>query len=492
MCLCIGFNSLAQINEKEAFQTFKQAREAYKNEQYEKASTLLLKTKKLLGNSNVRIQPMLIKSLAKIEDWRQAETEIGVYYKLNPDEKLVEFQDIKKLEGLVNQMVIAEENAFQRAKSDKSVSQYKDYLNKYPYGKHRLTVENLLQNQKDENAWQKAVKEGTTASYYQYLNKYREGNYAAKAKEQIQTWDDNAYSKAVNDGSQEALNYYLKNYPRGDYRNQIRIKLRERKELDVYQTAKSSGNLKDYESYATLYPDGKYINEAQTAIENAYYRAGIYAFKNKYYSLAERHFEKYMTRFPTGKHIREVTQKMKIAKRKLKQFSSTYIAYSFEVDNPYGFSIGRLNTKKAGFYTNFKFNSEVFTAANTIYSIEDDYTHTSDDVIVPSGMFDNGNVGISMGLTYKVIYPFWIYGGLGVNYAAVSQRIYNANDDWDTEWFFNTSRSSFYVAPEVGLTGKLFNKIMIKYGVVIHNGETRSQVGLGLAFGYRSKGRYIR
>lgn len=124
---CSIISVTAQINEQEAFQTYKQAREAFQNENFETSSKLLLKTKELLGSTNIRIQPMLIKSLVSIEDWRQAKTEITSYYGLNPDKELVEYQEIVNLEKKIETKIYEEEQLYSSAKSNKSVSQYQSY-----------------------------------------------------------------------------------------------------------------------------------------------------------------------------------------------------------------------------------------------------------------------------------------------------------------------------------------------------------------------------
>lgn len=106
--LLFTFALAAAANEQEAFTVFKQARTAYEGGNYAKASRLLLKTKSLLGSTNVRIQPMLIKSLAKTGDITRAKREIKNYYALNPSKDLVEYQEIVTLESEIDRKLAAE------------------------------------------------------------------------------------------------------------------------------------------------------------------------------------------------------------------------------------------------------------------------------------------------------------------------------------------------------------------------------------------------
>lgn len=108
VALFFSVGAIAQVNEQEAFKAFKQARAAYNNGDYETSSRLLSKTKELLGRTNIRIQPMLIKSLVKTRNWSQAQTEVENYYALNPSTDLVEYQEITTLKVQIDKQVEAE------------------------------------------------------------------------------------------------------------------------------------------------------------------------------------------------------------------------------------------------------------------------------------------------------------------------------------------------------------------------------------------------
>src|SRR5690606_25822915 len=252
----ITFSLNAQTNEEKAFHKFKQAREAYQNNNFLEAAQLLIETKGFLGSTNVRIQPMLIKSLTKIEDWQLADKEIHEYYGLNPDKSLVEYQEIVEIDRQVD-IKVKEDNAlYESSKNSKSITQMESYLSKFPYGKYREEVKTLISTQKDENAWELARSKNNTSAYEVYVSGFPNGSYAQIAKEQINQWDDEAYQKAKAHGTQHALTYYLNNYSRGKHRNEISDLLKERQEEDAYASTRS-GNLVDYEYYIKKYPNGK-------------------------------------------------------------------------------------------------------------------------------------------------------------------------------------------------------------------------------------------
>jgi TonB family protein len=100
LCFCSGIN--AQTNDEQARQKYTQAKEAYNQGKYDVANSYLIDAKVLLGKTNVRIQPMVAKCFAKMQNWSVAKIAIKDYYALNPDKNLVEYAEIVKLEKEVD------------------------------------------------------------------------------------------------------------------------------------------------------------------------------------------------------------------------------------------------------------------------------------------------------------------------------------------------------------------------------------------------------
>lgn len=478
---CSMLSASAQINEQEAFQTFKKAREAFRNENFETSSKLFLKTKELLGSTNIRIQPMLIKSLAGIEDWRQAKTEITNYYRLNPDKELVEYQEIVNIEKKIENKIYEEEQLYSSAKSNKSVSQYQSYLNTYPYGKYQSEVQNLLGNQKDENAWERANKARSISGYYEYLDNFPDGNYSTTAKETIKILDDEAYEKAIAEGTQETLNYYLDNYPRGKFRSTVRNKLTERKEYDVYIYAKNHNYIENYEAYINKYPNGKYALEVNRIIENSYYRFGNEAYDSKKYGKAKGYYETYISKFPFGTYSSEVRSKIKKCQNKLNQRSASFLMYTYDSESPIGISIGNINKNRAGYYLNLKMNPEIFSGFDVIYKIDDAGNHDRPGDVVRTGDVKYANISFSGGVTFKIAYPLWAYIGGGVGYFPVYEHVetyYSSGNYWEDDWLRNTDKTKSALFPEGGLKLKVANALVLKYGIMHREGLIH-QFGFG-------------
>ena len=484
IALFMGVNLYAQssVNEQKAFQNFKQAREAYDQENYESAAELLLKTKELLGSTNIRIQPMLIKSLAKIEDWRQAQAEFPAYYALNPDPELVEYQELKNLQNEVNNKVREEEQAYQNARATQAISQYQSYLDSYPYGKYRSEVQNLLQNQNDENAWSTAQTANNTDAYFTYLESYPNGKYAATAKETITSWDVEAYQKAISDGSQQALNFYLDNYPEGKYREEVSKKLAVTKEEDLYQKARNNDYVENYEDYIRQYPDGKYAGEVRQVIENSYFDIAKNAYAGKNYPQARNYYEKYQENYPNGRYSSEVATGLRKTRNQLNQQSIGFVLYTNDSESPIGISTGRLNPHKLGFYWNMKMNSDIFKATSATYKIDDNGTTDRPGDIKLTGETKYANFSISIGMTFKLAYPLYGYMGVGYGYYPVYEEasVYysSSGDYWEDDWLRNTDQTESAFFPEGGFLLNLGNKLVLKCGLMYHN-DIVYQFGFG-------------
>ncbi len=469
-----------QNNEQEAFKSYKEARDAYQNENFEQASSLLLKTTRLLGSTNIRIQPMLIKSLVGIEDWRQASVEITIYYGLEPDKELVEYQEIVTLQDQVNNKIQEEEALFSSAKTHESVTKYQTYLNDFPFGKYRDEAQRLLGDQKDENAWKKADDVSSTNSYYQYLAEYPNGNHSTTARETIKRWDRTAYEIAVNTGTQRSFNNYLTKYPRGAYRSEAREKLAERKEYDAYKYAVDNNYIENYEAYISKYPEGKYADEVNRIIKNSYYRFGNEAFDAKNYSKAKGHYQTYLERYPYGYQANEVRKKITKCNNQLNQRGASFVMYTYDNQSPLGISFGDINKGYEGFYMDIKMNPGILTGLDVLWNIDNYGNSNSPWDIDPTGLTRQANFALSGGVTFKLAYPLWGYIGGGAGFYTQYDQIdeYSYGSFYDTVWMLNTDETSWRVFPEFGVKLKVSNALVLRYGVM-HQKELFHQVGFG-------------
>lgn len=423
----------AQTNEQKAYQTYKSAREAYEAKQYQRTIDLLVETIDLLGGTKLRIQPMLINALIEIEDWHEASKQLDIYFRLNPDPQYVETQQMRTAEREVKAKVAADRQEFSAAKANPSQIAIKTYLNRWPHAIYRAEAEALLANQKDEDAWTIARDKQNTAAYYAYLDQYPNGKYATQARQTIDRWDQTAYEEAKATATQSAYSFYLDNYPRGKYRNEIGKLLDEKKDDDTYAAARESNTIQAYEGYVSRYPDGNHTWEARQIIQNSYFNWGEEAYKEKNYYTAKNHFTYLAQNYPSGKYEQETDKYLRKVERKLNMKSAGFIMYTYDSISNYGFSFGRLEPHKAGFYINLRGNPDIFTGLDVLYSIDEEGNNDSpwEDDIEYTGNRREANINLSAGMTFNLLYPIWGYVGAGAGYYPVYQEYDGYNRDFN-------------------------------------------------------------
>lgn len=128
--------TFAQTNDEQAREKYIRAKEAYNNGKYQNAVSYLVDAKLLLGKTNVKIQPLLAKCFAKLENWPIVKIAIKDYYALNPDKNLVEYAEIAELEieagkhlpkETINQTNLAKSKSTNTAiKSESGIQAYTD------------------------------------------------------------------------------------------------------------------------------------------------------------------------------------------------------------------------------------------------------------------------------------------------------------------------------------------------------------------------------
>jgi len=444
-----SFFVFGQSNDKIARLKYIEAKEAYKNQDYVKTEQLLLETKELLGQTNMRIQPMLIKTLSKIPKWQFVKAEIKKYLILNPDTSLIEYAEIMAIGKQVDSALIVENDIYSNIEKKPLIKACNEYLSKYPFGMYR-----------DDVSWLIAKTKNTMVSYYKYTDIYPKGKYFNQAKNITDSTDKAAYEKAIIDGTQDALNYYLSYFSRGIYREYIKQKLNEKIEYDIYVDALNS----DLEKYIKKYPNGRYSSIINDKLEEKYYTLGNKYFEDKSYDLAQINYNLYLTKFPSGKYATIIQDKNNKCTRYLKQSGINDVLFTFDTEkNTFGIGYEILDLYNVGYNLQFRCNGDMLT----MYEGDD----TTD--IKLSNKTRKGIASLSLGLNYEIFYPFWLSAGIGVGY----YTIFRKEKNYDL-WYFDSGNSKIEVFPQLGLSCKLTNKIVLHYGIIYHK-NIFHQFGLG-------------
>lgn len=307
-----------------------------------------------------------------------------------------------------------------------------------------------LQHIKEEMAWKKALDSGYLSDMEQYVIGYPNGKYIAKANEILR------------------VNYLRlsKNYYAQDNETQLE---------DMYES---------FTKHFPRDPD-KQIEHFLTEI---YIRHADSLYKIKNWESAANHYERYLKILPKGPKASFSSSRIKkieqLQKRIVNQTSSGFLIYTYNEISPIGLSFGHLDNKGAGlgYYINIKMNKHIFKEFNGLENTDTDELanlHLPDSY---NGESEKGNVAMSGGLTFKIIYPLWGYGGVGLGYNAQYEKVYfhftDESKTPDHEWMRNKDFEKIDFFPEGGLLVKPGKTFVLKYGIM-YNKKAIHQFGIG-------------
>jgi len=171
------------------------------------------------------------------------------------------------------------------------------------------------------------------------------------------------------------------------------------------------------------------------------------------------------------------------------------IIYLYNKLLPLGFSYARLNKNGVGGYFDIAYGGSFpYDYGNTITNSGSwSYFSTSVDSISRLNENVTGYFDIRVGITKKIYFPLWIYGGLAFQYTKVCEnvdtfgKLYTSQGggafiwvDYDPILFRNTDQTFWKISPELGLQFKI-DKLSIRTGFIINDG-LKAQLGAGILF----------
>ncbi|HEX2968333.1 MAG TPA: hypothetical protein VHO46_04445 [Bacteroidales bacterium] len=460
----ISFSAFSQDKDKQAREYYQIAKKAFDKGSFEECITNLYKVEDLLGKSNIRVLPLLIRSYDTIQAWTYVVKDFERYKSLLPDTNLIEYKEISRINIRALEKVENENSDFRNLKyRAATISDYNNYLMRYPYGAYR-----------DEVSWMKAEKVNSLDSYLGYLEKYPAGKYYMEATKRGAEIDKNAYDKAVNEGTHSSLNSYLGNFPRGSYRDEITPKIAELTESEKYAEVLST---REYEKYLENYPNGKYASKVHDLYKELLYKNGLDLYENKDYDGSKQKFSLFIDNYSSDTRV-ATAQKM-IQKCESKSNQSGFEALTFLYDTENSLTIGYEDYKlnKVGGYINFRLHTVFFPMLvygdNTINN--EGETNAGNVNILNESR--TGGIGVSGGLTFKVFYPLWIGVGAGVSYYPVLIKAYD-NVLEENIWLKHTDQSAVAIVPQLSFNLKASKKLLVKAGILYHEGVV-GQFGIG-------------
>ena len=426
-----------------------------------------------------------IKSNVRIQDWRKAKLEIQSYLSFKPDTASEEYKEVLQIDKTVSSKIKEEDNLYSQIVADKDINKGRQYLNLFTFGKYRKDVMQIIENAVEEEAWEKAKNAKTTNAYFEYLNKYPSGIYAVEAKNTISRWDKAAYDKAIQGGTQGDLNHYLQNYPKGEYRFHVEKKLIERREYDLYMIAVNSNIITDFENYIKQYRAGKYSSEVNGVIQRSYKKFGDDAMGKKDFKQASMYYEKLIKQYPNYENLTEVNKNLAKSNRKINQKGGVFLLYVLDTNSPLGLGVFGGAKNKMDLYMTYRMKFASFVSWDAIYTI-DGYgnTNMTSGYAITTGKTKKSNFAFSIGFTYPLFYPFWMYVGGGGGFYGLYEEadLYSSWSDepYRTDWLKNTDYSRWTLFPEAGVFFKVY-RFRIMYGMMYNRSIVHQ---FGLAYGF--------
>jgi outer membrane protein assembly factor BamD (BamD/ComL family) len=250
--------TFSQTNDQKAQDAYYAALGASQSGAHAEAVRQLDLAVSLLGRTNIKIQPLLAKSLYAVKDYVRTRSAIDGYLSLNPDKSLAEYAGIMSLAVPTDTALRQDDIDYGRAIGQSDDGPFASYLATYPYGKHRSEV---LQR-KDDAAFSRAQNRGTWEAWWAYVDAYPSGRRVYDARQRITNIDTDAYSAAQRNGTAAAYQNYLSQYGRGQNAPEARLRLAAAIDDEAFAAAQARGSKDAYQSYRDRFPLGRHITEA--------------------------------------------------------------------------------------------------------------------------------------------------------------------------------------------------------------------------------------
>jgi len=300
IALCVVLSFLpAQTNDEKAKNAFVDGQSLLQAGKPSEAIMAFDEAVSLLGSTNIRIQPLLIRALVEIKDYRRARKEIETYFKLNPNPAYVDYADITAIKATIDKLLAGEEAAYKAAISQIGDEGYAGYLAAYPLGLYVAEVS----EKRDDAAFTRASDSGTVNAVRAYLAAYPAGRHVGEAQASCAALDETLFGEAVRANTPEAWRSYLASFPQGLHEGEAEASLAASIEDALFAATVGATEDAPYASYLANYPAGRYAEQATMARDDASYaRAVKLGTWNAIW--------KYRDGYPNGKHTGEAKSEL--------------------------------------------------------------------------------------------------------------------------------------------------------------------------------------
>ncbi|MEP5253650.1 MAG: hypothetical protein ABJQ39_01195 [Winogradskyella arenosi] len=322
-----------------------------------------------------------------------------------------------------------------------------------------------------ERMFNTAMANGSVDQIRAYIKTYPKSEDVGKVKLALEEKETQYYNTALEMDTVDHYEAYLNQFSDGRYTETVKRKLKVAREVASYNRVKGSTNVNFIEGHLLLYPESEHKAEILERLEMLYIEQANSLYKNEDDALAKQAYTDYLEKFPEGPNVELTNKNLEIIQNRIdKQLriesrtSANYFMLTYASDETYGIQFGKLSQDKVGMYLNFSGNESV---TNLTFATDVEVDSVGDSI----SMFEESTFKTSLGLTFKIINPVWIYGGVGLKYR---EFIFE-----DEVWDIGDLKSILYYY-EAGLKVKIGKVMALKAGASFIDGETYIQAGIGI------------
>lgn len=169
----------------------------------------------------------------------------------------------------------ASKKAFETAVLQNTKGAYISYLNLYPNSKKTIEIKQRLaqlEEIEDNQAWSRATKLRTMTDFLDYIQKFPNGKYVEIANKQIQDLkqiesQNRAWADANRLNTVQSYENFIQSFPESSHNYEARQKISELKDQYSWETAEQQNTIESYKYYITQNPNGKYLQQANSKIK---------------------------------------------------------------------------------------------------------------------------------------------------------------------------------------------------------------------------------
>ncbi|RPE09160.1 hypothetical protein EGT74_19310 [Chitinophaga lutea] len=304
--------------------------------------------------------------------------------------------------------------------------------------------------------------------------------------------DELAWQAARNENTIESIEAYIKGNTIGRHKEQGK-KIVKDALIRFGQQYADKNDIPQMEyflfKYLKDYPGDADAPTVKAALCAAYLKAADIEKQKKYASSQEQALTYYnnINQYCPGTY--SLNDAIRTAKRKKLRYGRPdrfFLSYVYDSLAPIGLSLGTLNNRAVGMYLTFRM-SESFLTKSAYFTVNNQGELEGNVYkdIRPTGETLKGNADLMLGLTKKLTYPLWVYGGGGATLHRHWEEMSSYHDNgalYETEWVKNTDEQYIKPVVEAGLIIDLSGFNIRAGGKMIDFKDIYYSLGVGFSF----------